>query len=539
MNRFSLRALAQWWRRRRTPLPSPTSRPPLPRGIAERFTIVTSAYDTKPEFLRELAASFTAQDAPGASWVIADNGSKSAVVRACLDELAQLPRVRLVRVAENRGILGGSRLALEAATSDFVIPVDSDDLLAPHTIRALGHAVLADAETRFLFSDEDHCTDGKRCNPFFRTGWDPALALACSYIWHLCAFDRREALRLGVYADPGANYCHDWDTLLRFVRAGHRPRHVREILYSWRTHATSTTNNATEAHQGSLASQRHVLDLHLRERGLADRFVVADCPLWRGAPELRLERLPVAVPAIDLCVVTNGPVTAAQLDLMATAVAAAAPIRRRLLWGVGRGVAAAGWEVVEGGGDAMLRQLAAAAPFGVLLWDLEAAVREADAARELIGWLELVPEVAVVGGRVLDAQGHVRSAGYYPGRTDVLLAPDEGRRSDDAGYLAMALKPRSVAAVPSGCVLLRGAWLAQAAQALAGQPVEVATLVPWLGAAAAATGMRTVCTPFVTVQAAAATVPVGPAATALRTLAGDQFTAFAEPGIWYGAHRAP
>jgi len=538
MNRFSLGALAARLRRWRTHATGESSRqPPLPRATAQRFTFATSAYDTKPEFLRELAATITAQDAEGASWVLVDNGSTNAATRDCLDELARRPGVQLVRVAENRGILGGMRTALEAATTDFVIPVDSDDLLAPHTITALGHTLLADPAARFLFSDEDHFTDGRRCTPFYRTGWDPALAMACSYVWHLCAFDRREALRLQVYADPGANYCHDWDTLLRFVRAGHRPRHVREILYSWRTHASSTTNNSAEAHQGSLASQRHVLELHLRETGLADRFVVADCPIWRGAPELRLERTAANMPAIDLVVVANGAPTPAQLESISAHVAASAPIRRRLLWGHEGAATPGGWTTLRGDAATVLAQLAHDPAFAVLLHDAHATVREPDAARELIGWLELLAEVVLVGGRLLGPDGRVASAGYWPSPRGGLAAPDRGRAVDDAGYLAMALKPRAVAAPPSGCVLVRGSWLATAAEHFAARSGPRDQSVLYLAQAAATAGQRAMCTPFVTVSRPDATAT--PSAHVLRGVVNAPFGDFAPQGVWHEALGAP
>jgi hypothetical protein len=532
-----LAAAFRRWRARGTD-PRGSALPPLPAGTAERFTFLTSAYDTRPDFLRELAATIAAQDAPGARWIVVDNGSRDEATRACLRELALRPGVRLERVEQNLGILGGMRRALELAATDFVIPVDSDDLLAPHTIRAVGHALLAGADARFVFSDEDHFTDGVRCNPFHRVGWDPALALACSYVWHLVAFGRAEALQLGVYGDPGANYCHDWDTLLRFVRAGHTPRHVREVLYSWRTHPQSTTNNAADAHHGSLASQRHVLALHLAERGLGDRFTVADCPLWRGAPELRLERRPGRLPAIDVLVVGEGPVAAAWLDELLATVAAAAPLGRRLTW-LPPGVAApAGWTAV-----ANVDALADGAAGALLVCDAGSRVREGDALHELAGWFELLPDAVVVGGRSVDAHGRVLSAGEFPHHDGALRAPDAGRRSDDAGPFAMALKPRCVAVVPDGRVLVRGDWLTAAAAALRGRPVTAATAVAWLCAAAARTRHHAVCTPFVTVTPAAdrrrGPATAGALQQALQQLAGGGFAAFAPAGVWQHASGAP
>jgi len=483
--------------------------PPLDPGQAERFAFVTSAYNTPPEFLLELAASIAAQNEPGAEWVLVDNGSTEAAVRECLQELGRRPGISIVRVDDNRGILGGMRAGLEAATREFVMPVDSDDLLAPYTIRALGHALAANPDAKFLFSDEDHFTGGRRVSPFYRTGWDPALALACSYIWHLCAFDREAALRLGAYADPGANYCHDWDTLLRFVRAGHEPVHVPAVLYSWRTHSSSTTNNDTEAHSGSLQSQRHVLDLHLRERGLDDRFVVADCPLWRGAPELRLERKSRDLP--DIVEVEGG-------DGLREALRAA------------------------------LREDRPAPAFAVLIRDPDTVVREADATAELLGWLELLPEVAVVGGRLVDGSDRVVSAGFFPAPRGGLGAPDAGRAADDPGYLAMALKPRVVAAVPSGCVLVRGTWLAAVADRLLepsadppadptrGAEVELDELVLRLCALAGEARRAVVCTPFVTcVRQGAKQGRLDAHRRAAAATAGS----FSARGVWHGAHGMP
>ena len=60
---------------------------------------------------------------------------------------------------------------------------------------------------------------------------DPVLNLASSYIWHLCCIRRDAALREGLYTDPGATWCHDWDTSFRIARSGEAPLHVPEVLY--------------------------------------------------------------------------------------------------------------------------------------------------------------------------------------------------------------------------------------------------------------------------------------------------------------------
>ena len=81
-----------------------------------------------------------------------------------------------------------------------------------------------------------------------------------------------------------------------------------------------------------------------------------------------------------------------------------------------------------------------------------------------------------------DATGTVISTGQVLGDDNGLHCPDTGRPDDDPGHFAMALKPRCVAAVPHGAVLVRGAWAREVLRQL---PAKLED-------------KRSVCTPFVT-----------------------------------------
>jgi len=205
----------------------------------------------------------------------------------------------LIRSIENRGIIGGLRVCLEAATGRYVIPLDSDDLLFPDALQVCAQGVRDNDWPSFLFTDEDHFERGIARDPFRRPGWDPVLNLSGSYIWHLCVFDRNAALELGVYSDTGANWCQDWDTVLRFVRAGHQPVHLPEIVYHWRAHPGSQTN-CRQPNPGSLQSQRHVLQQHIDTLPHPERFEIRPCPIDRGSQEWQIVRQPIDMPTVDV-----------------------------------------------------------------------------------------------------------------------------------------------------------------------------------------------------------------------------------------------
>ena len=234
--------------------------------------------------------------------------------REVLDRIVADPRVQRFACTENVGIQGAMRQCLARAARRFVVPLDADDVLEPDALEVLAAAIDRE-QADFVFSDEDHLTDERVHTPYSRPGFDPVLNLESSYIWHLCAFSRERALELGVYSNQGAEYCHDWDTIVRFNEAGLPIAHVPHVLYHWRTHAESQSNTDTQ-NPGSLASMRAVVEAVIARRGAAGRYEIAEFPLFRGAVEWWIRRRPIGDPSFAIVVLGA---TQADVDALAHA----------------------------------------------------------------------------------------------------------------------------------------------------------------------------------------------------------------------------
>ncbi len=163
-------------------------------------------------------------------WVLLDNGSTAPDTLRELARIARDARVRLLRVDQNLGIVGGMRYCLERATGRYVVPVDSDDLLARDTVTTLARHLAEAGWPALAYSDEDHLIGRRRVLPYFKPEWDPVLFANSAYIAHLGAIDRVRALELGVYSDDSAKGCHDWDTFVRFLAAGNAAAYSRDAL---------------------------------------------------------------------------------------------------------------------------------------------------------------------------------------------------------------------------------------------------------------------------------------------------------------------
>jgi glycosyltransferase involved in cell wall biosynthesis len=450
-------------------------------------SLVTTVYDTDVQFVRHLAESVFSQDGgTNFEWLILDNGSQKPATIEYLKTLDAHPCVRLSRVEQNLGIIGGMRWCAENASGRYILPLDSDDYIFPDCVNVITQEIVSCNYPALLYTDEDKLRGGVHCDPYFKPDWDPVLFAHSCYIAHQCAIDRRRALDLGCYSDAVVEGSHDWDTFTRFAHAGHRPHHIPEILYSWRMHAQSTAQNIG-AKPYIYDSQRRVVRHWVEGSRRPNLYSVELSPIFAGGPDWRLVRAKVAArPMISLTL--SETVETPSPDLKIGDYPVTARVTRP------RAAPLAGLAAIA----------ASAEHLGALLhivWDQVNQIDETDWAWEALTLMELWEDTVMVGGRVFGPDGRLVSGGSYFGFGRGCDCPDKGRYPGDPGYFAHMWKPRSVSAVSAQHCVVDGAFLAFAIKALADQPVTLPNLGAWLGAVARNYGRRVVYTPFVSGRA--------------------------------------
>lgn len=447
--------------------------------------------------------------------MVLDNGSTSPAVADAVSELTRDRRVRLLRVDHNIGIVGGMRRCLEAATGDYVIPFDADDILVEDALETLWDEI-ARSGASFLYSDEDMLVDDLPTSPYMRPDWDPVLNLCTSYAFHLCAFRRDRAFELGVYTDPRVEWCHDWDTITRFADAGHTPVHVPEVLYHWRTHRRSSTNRS-RPYEGSLESQRQLLMRALANRGVTDLFEITRFPLSRGAPEWWLRRRRKHLPGIGVVQVAR--------DGEASRV--------------GRFGTVDVVEIVpddELGGLSVLSESVQRLGAEFTLVCSHAIEPEGEEwAWEAVGLAQLHPDVVLVAGRIVDSARRVLAGPLILGFDGLGGCPDCGRAETDPGYFGLALKQRSVSAVHSAFFLARTQFLVDALGTLPAQ-ASFRLLGLWLGACALERGLLVASSPLVQAVAPRGFDAAPPPADAEREAFTARFGPLLPDVRWYSRH---
>jgi glycosyltransferase involved in cell wall biosynthesis/GT2 family glycosyltransferase len=425
-------------------------------GVAQidgpTFSIVTPVYKVPLGVLRETIASVRRQTYGRWELCIAHADAADHRARRFLRAAAEEdPRIRLVELAENKGISKNSNAALELVTGDFVVLLDHDDIMVDHALSTFARALAERPEIDVLYSDKD-LTDARgveRINPLFKPAWSPETMLTANYLTHLNAMRTSLVRAVGGWR-PEMDGAQDWDLFMRLTERTTNIEAVRDVLYRWRMIKSSVAGGGIAAKPYALAAQVRTLEGAFRRRGLDVTYAPED-----DGPTLRptWNTQPARISVIVLPIRDDGSIAAAETTaarcpesvfeiLLPTAEDAFLTDERMRIVAVERDATAA---------QRLSAALAQSAGTVTVVIDAGTWPPESETwVEDLVGPL-MIPGVAMVGGKVLDSQGaRIASAGivFHADGSETDLFRD-GQRTQH-GVIGSAHWIRNVSAVGGG-----------------------------------------------------------------------------------------
>lgn len=187
-----------------------------------------------------------------------------------------------VRLLEqpNRGRSVARNRGLQEARGEFVVFLDSDDLLAPDHVRTLVDAMRR-ADCDLAYGRAEHFIDGEGTRVAFRRPCfekDQALRIILDNFLPPPAtvmLRRQFVTDSGVRFEPGRRCGEDWEFWIRLVLAGARVAFVDRVVALCREHASNTRRDLAAMDATVLQWFGELEHSHrdvIRRRGLADLF---------------------------------------------------------------------------------------------------------------------------------------------------------------------------------------------------------------------------------------------------------------------------
>lgn len=208
------------------------------------ISVVTPVYNVDEVWLRKCIESMQHQWYDNWELCLADDHSSSEHVRPLLEELASTDsRIKIIFREENGRIAKATNSAIDLASGDYIGFMDNDDELAPQALFAVVRALNENPEVDFLYSDEDKIDErGTRFDPFFKPDWSPHLLLGHNYITHFVVVSRPLLNKVGMLRSE-YDGSQDYDFVLRATEQARVVCHIPQMLYHWRTLASSVAGD--------------------------------------------------------------------------------------------------------------------------------------------------------------------------------------------------------------------------------------------------------------------------------------------------------
>ena len=220
---------------------------------APLISVAVPAYRTPETFLRQMIDSLLAQTYGNWELCIANGSPDDEQMKQVLAEYTQRDsRIRVQELKENLGIAGNTNAALAMTEGEFAGILDHDDLLAPNALYEIALALEKDPELDAVYTDEDKVTTdlSEHFQPHLKPDFNLDLLRSNNYICHFLVMDAELMKRLQFR--PECDGAQDYDLVLRAVaevlaadgQAGEKSiLHIPKVLYHWRCHAQSTSEN--------------------------------------------------------------------------------------------------------------------------------------------------------------------------------------------------------------------------------------------------------------------------------------------------------
>ena len=208
------------------------------------FSIIMPVYNVDETWLVKAIESVQSQVYPYWELCIADDASTKTHIKPLLQKYADSDaRIKVIYREQSGNISAASNSAISLATGEFIALLDNDDEITPNALYENAKLINEHPNADLIYSDEDKIDEqNNHFDAWFKPDWSPEYLLSHMYVCHFSVYRKSLIDAVGGFRSK-LDGAQDYDLCLRVTEQTKAIYHIPQILYHWRTIATSTASN--------------------------------------------------------------------------------------------------------------------------------------------------------------------------------------------------------------------------------------------------------------------------------------------------------
>ena len=208
---------------------------PLATGGTPLISIITAFYNAGRSF-RQTYNSVLNQTFPWFEWIIVDDGSTNEESLELLEQLAATDkRIRVIH-QENAGASSARNTGIQAAVTEYMFPLDSDDLIEPTCLEYEFWTLQFNPEAAWAYADSVGF-EGEEY--LWEIPFDPERMKRENHLTLTALIRKQKAEEVSLYSVKDIPFDEDWHFWLKLLAKGCYPVQIRgEHLFWYRRSKT-------------------------------------------------------------------------------------------------------------------------------------------------------------------------------------------------------------------------------------------------------------------------------------------------------------
>ena len=217
------------------------------------ISIITAFYNSGKYFQQTFNCVMN-QTFPWFEWIIVDDGTTDQASLLILDQLSkQDSRIRIIHQS-NAGPSSARNTGIDSATTDYIFPLDSDDLIEPTCLEYEYWALYYNPKATWAYSD----SVGFQGEEYlWELNFDPEKMKRENHLTATALIRKQAALDVGKYTVQNFPFNEDWHFWLKLLARGAYPVQIKgEYLFWYRRGQTGVLASVNKNEENKKKNQK-------------------------------------------------------------------------------------------------------------------------------------------------------------------------------------------------------------------------------------------------------------------------------------------